>query len=353
MCGNGPNPFIRVLQGPGHQPDRLRTWASRESENRTSSNVRLRIAHEGGHAGKALADLFSRAFRVARKVRERTAIGESPVSVSSAAVDLAQKIFGSLQGRSVLLLGAGEMGELAARHLLGKGAGVVLVANRTFARAQELASRLGGRAVDYRNLPGEMAQADIVIASTGAPHVVVDKAMVAAALEMRRDRPMFLIDIAVPRDVEPGVNELENVYLYDIDDLQAVVASNLKGREQEAEEARSIVEEELQAFIRRREAEVLSRLLASIRVQAESQRRGELDKTLARLPALEERDRQALDAMTRAIVNKLFHRPFAVLREMAGQGVDEEHLEFLQRLFGVEPGPEEEPPPSPGPDPVE
>lgn len=304
-----------------------------------------RLARESGHAGKNLASLFSRAFQVAKKVRERTAIGEAPVSVSSVAVDLARKIFGSLADRTVLLLGAGEMAELAARHLAAQGASAILVANRTLARAQELALALGGRAVDYQNLTGELAAADIVIASTGAPHVVLDRGRVAAALDLRRDRPMFLIDIAVPRDVDPRVNELENVYLYDIDDLQTVASANLQGREKEAEQGRLIVEEELRTFLRRRKAEELSRTFAAIRVQAESFREGELAKTLNRLPGLDEKQRQALEAMTRAIVNKLLHHPFAHLREMAAEQADEKTIEFVQRLFGLEAGRMELPPP--------
>jgi glutamyl-tRNA reductase len=251
-------------------------------------------------------------------------------------VDLAKKIFGTLENRTVLLLGAGEMAELAARHLAAQGASSILVANRTFARAQELAQSLGGRAVEYRHMGEELAAADIVLASTGAPHLVLDRGEVASALELRRDRPMFLIDIAVPRDVDPQVNELENVYLYDIDDLQAVVSSNLQGREKEAEQGRLIVEDELQAFLRRRKAEELSRTFAAIRVQAESFREGELTKTLNRLPGLDDKQRQALDAMTRAIVNKLLHHPFAHLRELASEQVDEKTLEFVQRLFGLE-----------------
>ena len=306
-----------------------------------------RLAQESGHAGKNLTSLFSRAFRVAKKVRERTAIGETPVSVSSVAADLVKKIFGGMAGRTVLLLGAGEMAELAARQLAAQGARAILVANRTLSRAQELAQSLGGRAVDYQNLTAELAAADIVIASTGAPHIVLDRGRVASALELRRDRPMFIIDIAVPRDVDPRVNELEDVYLYDIDDLQGVVSANLKGREREAEQARLIVEEELRAFLLRHKAEELSRAFAAIRVQAESFREGELSKTLNRLPALDAKQRQALDAMTRAIVNKLLHHPFAHLREMASGQVDEKSLAFVRRLFGLGPAAAELPPPGP------
>jgi glutamyl-tRNA reductase len=303
-----------------------------------------RVAQEMGHTGRSLSSLFSRAFRVAKKVRDQTALGERAVSVSSVASELANKIFGTLRGRSVLLLGAGEMAELAARHLAGHGAQTVLVANRTISRAETLATSLGGRAVKYKNIGAEMAHADIVIASTGAPHAVVHREMVEAALDVRRDNPIFLIDIAVPRDIDPAVNELENVYLYDIDDLQAVVASNLQGREKEAVQARFIVEEELETYLRRVQMEDLSRTFSSIRIEAEAHREGEVARTLSRLPDLGEKERKAIEAMSRAIVNKLLHRPFEVLREMNGGEWGHDSLMLAQRLFGVEPDSEAENP---------
>lgn len=295
----------------------------------------FRMAREEGYAGKVMTEVFSRAFRVAKKVREETALGENAVSVSSVAVDLAKKIFGSLKGRTVLLLGAGEMSELAARHLLTHGASQILVANRTLSRAQTLADTLGGRAVGFDAISREMAAADIVIASTGAPHIVVTKEIVLSALEARRDAPIFLIDIAVPRDVDPAVNDIENVFLYDIDDLQSVVAANLKGREKEALEARKIVEVELENYSRRRQMEGLSRTLAAIRMEVDGFRQSELERTLSRLAHLEEKDIKAIEAMTRAIVNKVLHRPTTVIRELAESEMALESLDLIQRLFGV------------------
>ncbi|MDA1000488.1 MAG: glutamyl-tRNA reductase [bacterium] len=295
----------------------------------------FRMARETGHAGKMLTDVFSRAFRVAKKVREETALGENSVSVSSVAVDLAKKIFGSLEGRTVLLLGAGEMSELAARHLITHGARQVLVANRTLSRAQTLANELGGRAVSFDNITREMAAADIVIASTGAPHIVVTKEIVRAALEVRRDAPIFLIDIAVPRDVDPAVNDIENVFLYDMDDLQTVVAANLQGREKEAEQARKIVEVELENYSRRMQMEGLSQTLVTIRMNVDALRRSELERTLARLGHLEEKDRKAIEAMTQAIVNKVLHGPTSVLRALAEDEMDQESIDLVHRLFGV------------------
>ena len=296
-----------------------------------------RVAQASGHAGKALTNLFSRAFRVAKKIREQTPIGESPVSVSSVAVDLAKRIFGSLAGKNVLLLGAGEMGEAAARHLKASGADNLHVANRTLARAQELAAKLKGSTVSFDNLEGALIDADIVIASTASQGYVLDKPTVAAALERRRDAPVFLIDIAVPRNVAPDVNDLEDAYLYDVDDLQSVAADNLRGREEIARDAHEILESEVQTYLARQQAEELRHTFAAIRFFAESMRQEEVQKTFQRLPELGKEGRDALDAMTKALVNKLLHHPFAVLRQMSEEDVEGISVEFVQKLFGVEP----------------
>jgi len=302
-----------------------------------------RVAEASGHAGKALTNLFSRAFRVAKKIREQTPIGESPVSVSSVAVDLAKRIFGSLAGKNVLLLGAGEMGEAAARHLKASGADTLHVANRTLARAQELAAKLGGSALSFDNLEGALIDADVVIASTASQGFILDKPTVAAALERRRDAPVFLIDIAVPRNVAPDVNDLEDAYLYDVDDLQSVAADNLRGREAIAHDARVILESEVETYLARQKAEELRHTFAAIRFFAESMRRAEVEKTVQRLPELGESSRDALDAMTKALVNKLLHHPFTVLRQMAEEDVEGISVESVQKLFGVEPESDEDP----------
>ncbi len=306
-----------------------------------------RVAQASGHAGKSLTNLFSRAFRVAKKIREQTPIGESPVSVSSVAVDLAKRIFGSLEGKNVLLLGAGEMGEAAARHLKASGAGTLQVANRTLARAQELAAKLGGLALSIDNLEQALIDADVVITSTASQGFILDKPTVAAALEKRRDAPVFLIDIAVPRNVAPEVNDLEDAYLYDVDDLQSVAADNLRGREEVARDARAILETEVQTYLARQKAEELRHTFAAIRFFAESMRREEVEKTFQRLPELGEGNRDALDAMTKALVNKLLHHPFTVLRRMAEDDVEDISVESVQKLFGVEPESDEGPPEAP------
>ena len=306
-----------------------------------------RVAQATGHAGKALTNLFSRAFRVAKKIREQTPIGESPVSVSSVAVDLAKRIFGALSGKNVLMLGAGEMGEAAARHLKASGADNLHVANRTFARAQELAAKLEGRTLSFDNLEEALIEADVVIASTASQGFILDKPTVAAALERRRDAPVFLIDIAVPRNVAPDVNDLEDAYLYDVDDLQSVAADNLRGREEVARDARAILETEVETYLARQQAEELRHTFAAIRFFAESMRREEVEKTFQRLPELGEGGREALDAMTKALVNKLLHHPFAVLRQMSEEDLEGISVESVQRLFGVEPEGGENPPAPP------
>lgn len=303
-----------------------------------------RVAQASGHAGKSLTNLFSRAFRVAKKIREQTPIGESPVSVSSVAVDLAKRIFGSLSGKNVLLLGAGEMGEAAARHLKASGADTLQVANRTLARAQELAAKLGGLALSFDNLEEALIDADVVITSTASQGFILDKPTVAAALERRRDAPVFLIDIAVPRNVSPDVNDLENAYLYDVDDLQSVAADNLRGREEVARDARAILESEVETYLARQRAEELRHTFAAIRFFAESMRQEEVEKTISRLSGLDEDGREALEAMTKALVNKLLHHPFSVLRRMSEEDVEGISVESVQKLFGVEPESDEDPP---------
>ncbi|MFQ6110848.1 MAG: glutamyl-tRNA reductase, partial [Nitrospinota bacterium] len=209
-----------------------------------------RIAREGGYTGAILNQLFERAFSVAKKVRTETRVAESAVSVSYAAAELAKKIFGNLSGKVVLLLGAGEMAELAAQHLVAAGAETVLVANRRHERALELARALSGRAITFDRVEEELSRADIVIGSTSAPHHVITKAQAHEAIKARKGKPIFFIDIAVPRDIEPSVNELRDVYLYNIDDLEEVVEANRKQREREAAKAELIVEGEAEEFCR-------------------------------------------------------------------------------------------------------
>jgi glutamyl-tRNA reductase len=285
--------------------------------------------------GPALHTLFTQAFTVAKKVRTETDIGRHAVSVAFAAVELAKKIFTTLAGKSVLLLGAGKMSELAARHLVEQGAFPIYVVNRTWARAQELARSLAGTAVPFDELPTAMAAVDIVIASTGSTNPVVTREAVQRVMQARRGRPLFFIDIAVPRDVEAGVSALDDVYCYDIDALRQVVDANLRERAREAQRAESLVEREVARFAARlRDVEVIPTIV-SLRERLEEIRLGEVRKTLARLPEASTETRAAIDALSSAIVNKILHAPITKLRESSRAGASRSWLELVHELFAL------------------
>ncbi|HXH83789.1 MAG TPA: glutamyl-tRNA reductase [Candidatus Tectomicrobia bacterium] len=293
------------------------------------------LAQAAQTVGPVLHGLFTQAFAVAKRVRTETAIGRHAVSVSFAAVEMARKIFAGLGGRAVLLVGAGKMSELAARHLLEQGAFPVYVANRTWSRAQALARALAGTAVPFDDLGTALAAVDIVITSTGAPEPVIDRAMVTAALRGRRGRPLFFIDIAVPRDVEPGVDALDDVYRYDVDDLRQVVEANLRERAREAQRAEALVEREVGKFVARQgEVEVVPTIV-SLRARLEEIRVGELRRALARLPDASPETRATMEALSSAIVNKILHVPITKLRESSRAGAARSWREAVHELFGL------------------
>jgi glutamyl-tRNA reductase len=288
--------------------------------------------------GPSLHTLFTQAFAVAKKVRTETEIARHAVSVSFAAVELAKKIFAGLAGKAVLLVGAGKMGELAARHLVEQGAFPVYVVNRTWARAQEMARALSGTAVPWDELETALGGVDIVITSTGAPEPVITRAAVQRVTHGRRARPLFFIDIAVPRDVEEGVDGLGDVYRYDIDDLKQVVDANIRERLREAQRAEGLVERETAKFLLRlRDVEVIPTIV-SLRERLEEIRAGEVRKTLARLPDASMETRQAIDALSSAIVNKILHAPISKLRESSRAGAHRSWLELVHELFGLRRG---------------
>lgn len=292
-------------------------------------------AQEAVTAGTILNRLFHKAFSVAKKVRNETGIANNAVSVSFAAVELARKIFAELAGKKVILIGAGEMCELAARHFVSNGVSEVLVTNRTFSRAQELAAEFNGRAVLFENFQDHLAQVDIVLSSTGAEHYILAPKTVSKVLRQRKNRPMFFIDIAVPRDVDPRVNELDNAYLYDVDDLQEVVAANLKERQEEAHKAEDLVLQEVAAFWTWvQNLEVVPTIVA-LRQQMEELRQAEMAKTMKRLNHLSTKEQKAVEAMSRALVNKMLHHPTQRLKE-AGEEETMYYLDALQQLFAIE-----------------
>ncbi|MBI1845394.1 MAG: glutamyl-tRNA reductase [Candidatus Rokubacteria bacterium] len=285
--------------------------------------------------GPTLHVLFTQAFNVAKRVRTETEIGRHAVSVSFAAVELAKKIFDGLGGRAVLLVGAGKMSELAAKHLVEQGAYPIYVTNRTWARAQELARALSGTPVPWDDLGPAMAGADIVITSTGAAGHVVTRGSVQQAMAGRRSRPLFFIDIAVPRDVEPSVGTLPGVYCYDIDDLRQVVDANIRERRREAQRAEALAEREVAKFLARLgDAEVVPTIV-SLRERLETIRVAEVRKALARLPGAPPETREALEAVSTAIINKVLHAPITKLRESSRAGAGRSWTDVVSELFGL------------------
>jgi glutamyl-tRNA reductase len=284
--------------------------------------------------GSVLNGLRTRSISAAKRARSETAIGRNAVSLSHVAVELATKIFGELHGHSVLLVGAGKMSELAARQMVRRGARASVLGGRTFEKAEQLASSLGGRAAPFESLRSELTRADIVISGTGAPGIVVLREDVEAAQAARHGRPLFLIDIAVPRDIAEDAGRVAGVFLYDIDDLQKVATANLRERKKESAAAEAIVEQEVREFLEwRRSLEVVP-LLVELRKRADEIRRSEIEKARHRLGPLTPEQEQALEAATSAIVNKLLHAPTVRLKELASHG-QADHVGLVRRLFDL------------------
>lgn len=300
-------------------------------------------ALDAGATSTIFNKLFRHSFEVGKRVRTETEIGESAVSISYAAVELAKKVFGSLDGRTVMILGAGKMSELTAKHLISCGVSSVLVSNRSYDRAEELAARFEGKAVRFDDRAETFATADIIISSTGATHYVVHRDEVDAALHARRHRPIFFIDIAVPRDIEPSVNDLDNVFLYDIDDLQQVVDANLAERMKEAEKVEAIIDREIDTFIKWLSTLDVVPTITTLREKAERIRTAETEKALNKLPELSEHDRNTINAMTSAIVNKLLHAPIVRIKEHSASDEGYVYVDSLRHLFNLDASPEEEP----------
>ncbi|HEY6490431.1 MAG: glutamyl-tRNA reductase [Terracidiphilus sp.] len=275
------------------------------------------VARTAGAIGGQLEHLLQSAFAAAKRVRSETAIGSNSVSIASVAVELARKIFGSLQGRTVFLVGAGKMSELAARHLVQQGAGAILVTNRTQERARQLAEPFNGRVIPFDKLYDAASEADIVISSTGAPHPIFRREHGQAFMHRRRNRPMFFIDIAVPRDVDPAVNQMEGIFVYDIDDLQQVAASHIAERTQQAGDAEALVAAEVERFHQRRRAVNVAPAIVSLQRQAEEIRVAELKRMHAKLGELTGEQLAAVEALTRGIVNKFLHPPMQALKQAA------------------------------------
>ncbi len=290
-------------------------------------------AKSAGALGGVLETVMSRAFFVAKRVRTETGIGQMAVSVSYAAVELARKIFGSLTGKKVMIVGGGKMSQLAARHLRRSGAAHVFVTNRTAERANELAEAFQGTAVDYQRFAAMLPEIDILIASSAAPHFILTVEDMQRVISARRNKPIFLIDIGVPRNIQPEINKIDNVYLYDIDDLQGVVQNNLRAREQEASRAEQIIQQEVDSTMARLRAQEIAPTIASLQEQLEEIRESELARAIRRLGVLSPEQREIIDLMTRSIVNKIAHGPISELRKQAGDPEGVQVIDAIRRVF--------------------
>ncbi len=292
------------------------------------------VARAVGAVQTHLERLLQSTFTVAKKVRSETQIGSSSVSIASVAVDLAKKIFGSLNGKRILLVGAGKMSELAARHLMQQGAHSLLVANRTFDRALRIAREFEAQAVRFEDLYATADQADIIITSTGSQHHIFRREHGQQFLHKRRNRPMFFIDIAVPRDVDPEMNRVDGVFLYDIDDLQSVAASHLADRAREAQRAEEIITQEVLRFQRKAQTLNVTPMIVELQNTAEDIRQAELRRVQARLQSLTPEQQAAVESLTRGLMNKFLHQPMQSLKA-AAQESDALVIEVLREIFGL------------------
>ena len=291
------------------------------------------LAKQHGAVSGFMDALLTRAFSVAKRVRSETEIGENAVSVSYAAVELAREIFASLNDKKVMIVGAGKMSELAARHLRRSGVAQIFVTNRTPEHALEMARIFEAKIIDYREFIAFLPEVDIVIASSGAPHYIILREDMKKVIETRRNRPMFLIDIAVPRNIEPSVNKLDNVFLYDIDDLQKVVATNLEGRRESAEEAEAIIHEEVERMMARLKAREVVPTIISLQEQLEHVRAAELARMRGKLGTLTPEQEQALEALTKSIINKVAHGPISELRRQAATPDGHFFIATIRKVF--------------------
>jgi glutamyl-tRNA reductase len=338
--------YLYVLEGEAVVRHLFRVVASLDSMVLGEAQIlgQVKEAYEAsfnaGASQRIFNKLFRQSFELGKRVRNETEIGENAVSISYAAVELAKQVFDTLEGRTILVLGAGKMSELTAKHLVSNGVKKVLVANRTYERAQELADKFSGEAILYDELFDRMREADIVISSTAATHYVVTKERVAAARKGRRGSPLFFIDIALPRDIDPAVNDLSDVYLYNIDDLSGVVSQNLEERMREAERAEVIIAEEMASFERWLESMDVVPTVAAIRGKAEEIRNAEMQRAIKRLGGLSEKELETVEKLSCAIVSKMLHGPTERLKQVAGEKDGYNYVESARFLYGLDTNPE-------------
>lgn len=286
--------------------------------------------------GLILNKLFRKAFSVAKRVRTETDIASSAVSISYAAVELARKIFGDLEEKRVMLIGAGEMCELAAKHFVNCGIKEILVTNRTHERAVKLAADFNGHAVLFENIYLDLDEVDIILSSTGSPVHIINASQVKEALSKRRNSPMFFIDIAVPRDIDPEINNLDNAYLYDIDDLQGIVEANMKERQKEAAVADTIIEGEITQFHKWLKTLDVTPTIVSLREKLEAIRTSELEKLLTNIGDLQSSQMKAIEKSTSAMINKILHMPISNLKKMADTNEGDLYVDAVRKLYNID-----------------
>ncbi|CAN2044473.1 Glutamyl-tRNA reductase [Candidatus Magnetomoraceae bacterium gMMP-13] len=286
-------------------------------------------------SGVILNRLLHRTFFVAKRVRSETGIGDHAVSISYAAIELGRKIFGSLEDKKVLLIGAGEMAELAIEHLIRHKSGLIFVANRTLERGIELADRFKGTAISFEEIENYLKEVDIIISSTGAPSFVLNREHVKKAMKARKNSPLFLIDIAVPRDIDPEINRLSNAYVYDIDDLKGVIDENIEERNQEAVKAERIIDEAVIRFREWRESLNIVPTIKDLKKKMEDIARGEIKKTINALSHANEEDYKALERMSHAMINKFLHDPILFLRGNGSHGEMNDYIDITRKLFNL------------------
>jgi len=289
------------------------------------------LANENGTIGQLLGKLYQRAFAVSKQVRTDTDIGSSPVSVAFAAVSLAKQIFGSLEKTTVLLVGAGETIELAARHLHAQGVEKIIIANRSIERAQKLADEFHGKAISLQHISDHLYHCDIVISSTASPLPIIGKGTVERALKQRKHEPIFMVDLAVPRDIEPEVSKLDDVYLYSVDDLKSVIEENMENRQQAAEQAREIIDIQVNHFLDWQRSLGAVDVIAQIRQQTQKLSEEVLNRAKKQLAA-GQRAEEVLDYLAYTLTNKFLHQPSTHLRQ-ASQDDRDDILDIAQHLF--------------------
>ncbi|GAB4362809.1 MAG: glutamyl-tRNA reductase [Deltaproteobacteria bacterium] len=286
--------------------------------------------------GPVLDKFFTKAFSVAKRVRTETKVASSAVSVSYAAVELARKIFGDLSDKTVLLIGAGEMCELAARHLLSAGVQGILVTNRTFERAAKLAEEFHGTPIRFDEFRDHLRRADIVLSSTGAMQAILSRDDVETVIRARKNRPMFFIDMAVPRDIDPEANRLDNVYVYDIDDLNNVIETNLEERQKEALKAEEIVAAEVRSFLRWLDAQQVTPTIVSLRNKFEEVRKAEVAKALSMLGTDDPKTRKVVEALSASLLNKMLHAPISAMKRDADGRNPMKIVSVVRDIFGLQ-----------------